>query len=347
MNKMEKFDQGEETLETDNAPSEYDASLREQIEKDAAESSGLETSGDPRRLRCWPGGSVIRGFYYIPPTKEVLDAVMKDLTVPEEIKSQTECEATSEIGSVVSSSDNEEDDPVIVEEQLDKHKAGIGSFRSDVNDGVWDQDEIKPAVLDETVDATYISARERYKQKRISAGFHIYKLVNKGGIPYHRTGAVKRFSVVRSVDPYLDKEKLLNAIKITQLCWRHINIICKLEIVPLSNHGWQILIWHFDKRSVERPSVRKLFGRRLIEFADGIETDKRLPRFSNDFYADVWDFIDEVKTGSTNVAANRVPNLLRDILSVIESHKHIWEKAYRQEEAREQSRVLEEQTDNI
>jgi hypothetical protein len=242
---------------------------------------------------------------------------MKNLAVPEKNKSQTECEATSEIGSVVSSSDNEEDDPITVEEQFDKHNAEIGSFRGDVNDGVWNQDEINRAVVDETVDAMYFSARNRYKQCRISPGFHIYKLVNKGGIPYHKTGAVKRFSVVRSVAPYLEMEELLNAIKITQFCVRHISIICKCEIVPLSNYGWQILIWHFDKLSVERPSVRKLFGRSLIEFADGLQTDTRLVGFSNDFYADIWDFIDDLKNGSTNVAANRVPNLLSDILSVI------------------------------
>jgi hypothetical protein len=50
MNKMEKFDQGKETLETDNAPSEYDASLREQVDKDVAISSGLKTTMDPPHI---------------------------------------------------------------------------------------------------------------------------------------------------------------------------------------------------------------------------------------------------------------------------------------------------------
>jgi hypothetical protein len=107
------------------------------------------------------------------------------------------------------------------------------------------------------------------------------------------------------------------------------------------------LIWHFDRSSVERPSVRKLFGRPLIEFADSLETDKRLPGFSNDFYVDVWDFIDDLKNGDTNVVSNRVPNLLEDILSVIDKYTQIWENAYRQAEAREQVASKEETVDNI
>jgi hypothetical protein len=209
MNKIEKLDQGEETLETNNTPSECDTSLWEQIDKDVAISSGLETTKDPHTLRCWPKGSVVRGFYYLIPTKEVYDSVIKDVTVPEETKSHTDYEVTSEIGSSVSSSDNEENNLVIVEAWLDNYKAEIGSFRNDVNDGVWNQDEISSVALGNAIEAMDISARYRYKQNKISPGFHIYKLVNKGGIPYHKTGAVKRFLVVRSVVPYLNKEELL------------------------------------------------------------------------------------------------------------------------------------------
>jgi hypothetical protein len=185
--------------------------------------SGGQLLGSTYNLRCWPKSSSVT-IPFAMKRLRAFESVGVCKHYPNNQQVRVSNEATSEVGSESGSGASADDGNSLVDVLLGEYQCKIGGFRDDVNDGIWDQDPVSETVYDDTVETMDLLARYRYSKKKISCGFHVYKLVN-GGVPYHKTGIVKRISVARRVEPFNDKERFLKTISLVLDMDRYIHAI--------------------------------------------------------------------------------------------------------------------------
>jgi hypothetical protein len=198
---------------------------------------------------------------------------------------------------------------------MHEYSRKIGSFDKDLRDGIWDGFEVPEDVFKTSAYFTEKMAKNRYKRQVVPFHFVLNKLVY-GYTPYHHCNNIKRISVIGYRKELDHKRSLLSAISKALNKSRHLNAIARLDKFKISGFSYQLLVWHFDMH--DKGDARKVFSRPIWEIKQNNHCTKPVFNWINDFYLDLWDFIDALSNKKTRIPEGCISQVLDHIKKILD-----------------------------
>jgi hypothetical protein len=206
---------------------------------------------------------------------------------------------------------------VLMHEYCDK----IGSFDSDLRDGTWDvfdmseNDCMMPEYFTEKM------ARDRSRRHLVPYNFTLNKL-SYGGAPYHKCNKIRRVSVMKYKEEYSHKKAVLSTIAKALKNNYHLYALVRMDMFKVDGFDYLLLVWYFDM--YDQGWARKVFSRPIWAYKHDRYIPEYLTELIDDFYLDLYDFVDAMKENKISVPEENIPELAEKIKDALDGVMENW-----------------------